>query len=76
MGFSRRKKETEEVKELIRNGRKKFVRYDEGAVLYSIGVNSFRKIAKDAGALYHIGKTVLVNTEIVDDYLEHFRDEY
>ena len=76
MGYTRNKTESENVKELIRNGKKKFVRYDEGAVLYSIGFNSFRKLAKDAGALYHIGKTVLVNTDIVDDYLEHFGDEY
>ncbi len=75
MGYLRNKNESDEIKALIKNG-KKFVRIDEGAVLYSIGVNSFRKIAKDARATYHIGKNVLVNTEIVDDYLEHFRDEY
>ena len=45
-------------------------------ISYSVGLNTFRKIAQDAGALYHLGKTVLVNTELVDEYLEHFRDEY
>jgi len=76
MGYYRNKTETDEIKNLIKNGKKKFVRLDEGAVLYSIGVHSFRKIAIDAGATYHVGKTVLVNTEIVDDYLEHFRDDF
>lgn len=76
MGYHRRKADTEETKALIRDGRKKFVRYDEGAILYSIGINSFRKIARESGAIYRIGGTVLVNTEIVDEYLEHFRDEY
>lgn len=75
MSYQRRKAETEELKALISYGRKKFVRYDEGAVLYSMGINAFRKMAKDAGALYHVGKTVLVNTERIDEYLEYFRDE-
>lgn len=76
MGYRRNKTESEEIKELIKNGKKKFVRIDEGAVLYSIGINTFRQIAKDAGAVYHIGKNVLVNTQIVDDYMEHFRDDF
>lgn len=76
MGYKRKTTESEEIKELIRNGKKKFVRMDEGAVLYSLGTTKFRQIAKDAGAIYHIGKNVLVNTQIVDEYMEHFRDEY
>lgn len=76
MGYQRRKADTDETKSLLKDGRKKFVRYDEGALIYSIGLNTFKKIAKDARALYHIGKTVLVNTEIVDEYLEHFKDEF
>lgn len=77
MGKVRNKVESERTKELIKEGKKKFVRYEEGAVFYSIGINTFRKIAQDAGAIYRLGgRIVLVNTEIVDDYLEHFRDEY
>ena len=70
------RKEIPELEKLVQTGRKKFVRYDEGAILYSVGLNTFRKMAQDAGALYHLGRTVLVNTELVDEYLEHFRDEY
>ena len=29
----------------------------------------------DAKAVYHVKRVVLVNTEIVDEYLENFRDE-
>lgn len=76
MGRTRKKPDTDHMKSLVKDGRKKFVRYDEGAILYSVGLNTFRKIAQDAGALYHLGRTVLVNTELVDEYLEHFRDEY
>ena len=75
MGYMRNKECSEEVKQLIKDGRKKFLRVDEGAFLYSMGVHSFRKLAAEANAVYHIKKTVLVNTKIVDEYLEHFRDE-
>ena len=54
---------------------KKFVRLKEGAALYSMGINSFRELAKDAGAIYHIKKIVLINTELIDEFLESFRDE-
>ena len=38
-------------------------------------VDETDKIAKEAGAVYHIKRRVLVNTEIVDQYLEAFRDD-
>lgn len=53
---------------------KKFVRYDEGAELYSMGKTSFMKIAKEARATYKVRNIVLVNTELVDKYLETFRE--
>lgn len=53
---------------------KKFVRYAEGAELYSIGLTKFRQLAKDAGAIYKIDKLALVNTEIFERYLESFRE--
>lgn len=53
---------------------KKFVRYEEGAKLYSMGKVSFMNIAKEAHAVYKIRKIVLVNTEILDKYLEAFRE--
>ena len=31
-------------------------------------------LAKEAGAVYHVKRVVLVNTEKVDQYLEHFCD--
>lgn len=52
---------------------KKFVRYPEGAKMYSMGLTKFQEIAKDAKACYKVGQLVLVNTEILDEYLETFR---
>ena len=59
----------ENIAKLVPNGKKKWVRYDEGAVLYSMGINSFRQLAKDAKAIYRVNRIVLVNTEKVDEYL-------
>lgn len=41
---------------------KKFVRYREGANLYSMGISKFQKLAKEAKAIYKINQMVLVNT--------------
>ena len=60
---------------LIAYGKKKFVRYDEGAKLYSMGLHSFQELAKEANAVYHVKRIVLVNTEVIDEYMENFRDE-
>lgn len=53
-------------------GAKKFVRYSDGAKMYSMGMTKFQEVAKDAKACYKIGQLVLVNTEILDKYLETF----
>ena len=52
---------------------KKFVRYKEGAEMYSMGMNKFQTLAKDAGAIYKVGKMALVNCELFETYLETFR---
>ena len=46
MGYAR--KEVEKTKKLA----KKFVRYQEGAELYSIGLTKFQELAKEAKAVY------------------------
>lgn len=37
------------------------------------GLSKFQELAKDAKACYKVGQLVLVNTEILDEYLETFR---
>lgn len=65
-----------DLERLYKSGKKKFVRYDEGAVLYSMSKRSFQDVAKEAKAVYHIKRMALVNTELIDEYFEQFRDEY
>ena len=61
---------------MIRNQKiaKKFVRYGEGAQLYSMSQSTFEKVAKEAKAIYKYNKLVLVNTEKIDEYLELFHE--
>jgi hypothetical protein len=57
----------------LRRKEQKFVRYKEGSQLYSMGMSKFQEIAKKAGAVYKVNQMVLVNTDILDAYLEGFR---
>ena len=70
-----RRAEVPELENRMKYGGKKFVRYEEGAKLYSMGFHTFQDLAKEAGAIYHVKRIVLVNTELIDEYLETFKDE-
>lgn len=52
---------------------KVYVRYDEGAEMYSMCKHTFMKLAADAHAVYKINRLILVNTKIFEEYLETFR---
>lgn len=52
---------------------KRFVRYAEGAEMYSMSLSKFQQLAKDAKACYKVNQLVLVNLDIIDEYLETFR---
>ena len=67
MGYAR--KDVEKTK----MNAKKFVRYQEGAEKYSLGLTKFQELAKEAKAVYKIDKVALVNCEIFERYLESFR---
>ena len=42
--------------------------------MYLMGIHAFMDLAKEAKAIYRIRRIVLVNTEIIEEYLENFRD--
>ena len=54
---------------------KRFVRYREGAEMYSMSLSKFQQLAKDAKACYKMNRLVLVNLDILDEYLETFHIE-
>ena len=62
-----------QAKEKMTNCKKKFVRYKEGAEMYSMCQSKFEKMAKEANAVYKLDKLVLVNCDIFEAYLETFR---
>lgn len=47
MAHKRNSVEVPELEKLLAGKKKKYVRYEEGAVLYSMGKNSFRQVAQD-----------------------------
>ncbi len=53
---------------------KKFVRYDEDAKKYSMGLSKFQTLAREAKATYKVDKLVLVNCDLFEKYLETFRE--
>ncbi len=53
---------------------KKFIRYKEGAVLYSMSEREFNKLAHNAGAIYKVNKMSLVNVAKIDEYLDYFKE--
>lgn len=63
-------KEEKRIREAVSVGKKKWVRYKEGAILYSMGIHTFMDLAKEAKAVYHVKRIVLVNTEKLDEYIE------
>ena len=73
MGNNRSK--VPDLEKIVKGGRKKFVRYEEDAMLYTMGIHTFQQLAKDARALYHVKRIVLDNLDLIDEYLEAFRDE-
>ena len=69
-----KRKEYAKMDSLLTNGKKKFVKYEEGAAMFSMGIHAFMELAKEAKAVYRIRRSVLVNTDIIEEFLENFRE--
>lgn len=52
--------------------KKIYVRYQDGAEMYSMSRHSFMKLAMEAGAVRKINHMSLVNTKIFEEYIETF----
>lgn len=57
----------------VERKRKKWMRCKEGTEVYSIGRTKLTALAREAGALYKIDGTLLIDTIKFDLYLESFR---
>lgn len=56
--MSKTRNEIPWLENLVVTGKKKFVRYAEGA----LGLHTFQEIAKEANTVYKVKRCVLVNT--------------
>ena len=54
----------------MENADKLYVRYKEGAKMFSISERQFNKIAHEAGAVAKLEKTALVSIRKMQEYLE------
>ena len=59
-----------EVPEQLRKLRRQYLRYQQAEIIYSISHKKLFELASDAGAIYRIDGTVLINRDIFDAYLE------
>ncbi len=64
----------QEVKEKARKTRKKYFKYKEAEVVYSLSHKKLLDLAGKAGALVRFSNTVLIDRDIFDEYLERFRE--
>jgi hypothetical protein len=70
--MTERRAKIEETKSMAK---KKFVRYKEGAELYSMGLSKFQQLAHEAKATYKVDKLVLVSIDKFEKYLETFAED-
>ena len=63
-----------EIKDTARELRRKYLRYKDAELVYSIQHKILLELADRAGAIYRIDGYVLINRDIFDEYLEQFRE--
>ena len=56
-------KSMKEVPEQLRKLRRQYLRYQQAEIIYSISHKKLFELASDAGAIYRIDGTVLINSE-------------
>ena len=64
-----------EVRDTARKLRKQFLKYQEAEIVYSMSHRKIMQLAQEAGAIYRMDSTVLINRDIFDAYLEQFREK-
>ena len=60
-----------DLERFLEGRKRKFVTYAQGARIYSLNYYSFVKLAKAAKANIQIKKNVVIDLEMVEEYLEN-----
>lgn len=63
-----------EVQDSAKKLRRKFLRYKEAEVVYSITHKKLMELCREAGAIYRFEGYVLINRDIFEAYLERFHE--
>lgn len=53
---------------------KKYVTYSEGAEIYSLGISSLIRLARDSKSLVKIGRSARIDVEKLDCYLNSLKE--
>lgn len=59
--------------------KRKYIRYEDGCEMYGMSLAKFKQVAREADAVYKVGRLVLINPDKIDQYIESCRvkfDEY
>lgn len=67
-------KKRNEVQESTKRLRRQFLRYKDAEIVYSLQHKKLLELASEAGAIYRMDGTVLINRDIFDEYLERFHE--
>ena len=67
-------KSMKEVPDQLRKLRREYIRYQQAELIYSPSHKKLLELASDAGAIFRIDSTALINREIFDAYLERFHE--
>ena len=64
-----------EVMETARRLRRKYLRYQQAEIVYSLSHKKLMELASDAEAIYRLDGIFLINRENFDEYLEKFHEK-
>ena len=65
----------DEIRDKARILRRKYLKYKDAEIVYSLTHRKLLEMADEAGAIYRIDGTVLINRDIFDEYLEQFHQK-
>ena len=65
----------DEVRKRNRSLRRQFLKYKDAEIVYSLTHRKLLEMADEAGAIYRMDGTVLINRDIFDEYLEQFHQK-
>ena len=67
-------KPMKEVSAQLRKLQRKYLRYQQAELVYSLSNKKLMQLASEAGAIYRFDSPVLIDREIFDEYFERLHE--